>query len=238
MSFDIEARVRRANPLTQSDQLEQLFGEDASPRLLRDIHDRRVGRMTESRKSEQPTGLEPEPEPTRRDPMELRRRLRGGRGPLIAIAVAVVVVVIGAAAAILALSGDGGNDVATPSPTTTEAVQTFQPGPITSFEDIAGTTYQSQGPDIPSYFYFFEDGTWHVSSLRSQVEKYPLGILETRFEGTKVFLTSIRGRCFGPSDGAIYEIELLENGNLQVVLIEDTCTFRSDFFVDEWAPIP
>ncbi len=31
MSLDIEARVRRANPLTQSDQLEQLFGEDASP---------------------------------------------------------------------------------------------------------------------------------------------------------------------------------------------------------------
>ncbi|MCZ6461084.1 MAG: hypothetical protein O6705_02470, partial [Actinobacteria bacterium] len=46
------------------------------------------------------------------------------------VAAAVVVLVIGAAAAILTLSGDGGDDVVAASPT---------PGPVTSYEDIAGT---------------------------------------------------------------------------------------------------
>jgi hypothetical protein len=237
MNVEAEARVRRANPLTQSDQLEQLFGEDASPRLLRDIHHRRVGRMTESRTNEQPTGLEPETEPTRRDPVGSRRQRQGGRTRSVAIAAAVVVVIIGTATTILAFGSDGGNGVATPSPTTTEAVPTIQSSLITSFEDIAGRIYQIQGSDAPAYFYFFEDGTWHISSSQGSVENSPNGILETRFEGTKVFLTNIRGACGGP-DEAIYEIGLLENGNLQVVLIEDTCTFRSNFFVDEWAPVP
>ena len=151
------------------------------------------------------------------------RRPRVRRGLLIGVATAALIIIVGVALAFV--TGDG-----------TEVAE-VEPGPITSFEDIAGTTYQSQGRDTPSYFHFFEDGTWHVSSNRFLVEKNPLGILETRFEGTKVFLTNIKGACVGPSE-AVYEIELLENGNLQVVLIEDTCTFRSDFFVDEWAPLP
>ncbi len=119
MSLDIEARVRRANPLTQSDQLEQLFGEDASPRLLRDIHDSRAGRMTETTKNQQPVGVQPVPEPTGRH-LVSRRRPQGGRGPLLAVATAVVVLVIGVAAAFFALSGDGGADVLSPSPATIE----------------------------------------------------------------------------------------------------------------------
>jgi RNA polymerase sigma-70 factor (ECF subfamily) len=81
MSLDIEARVRRANPLTQSDLLEQRFGEDASLRLLGDIDDRRAGRMAETTKNQQLVRLQAVSEPTEHHLVQSRRRLRGGRGP-------------------------------------------------------------------------------------------------------------------------------------------------------------
>ncbi len=113
-----------------------------------------------------------------------------------------------------------------------------EPGPITSFEDIAGTTYENQGPGGQWYYQFFEDGTWHGSSSRALVEDRPSVIDETRFEGTKLFLKEIKGFCDNDPE-AIYEIHLLENGNLQFVEIEDTCGIRSSFFVlAEWAPVP
>jgi hypothetical protein len=115
---------------------------------------------------------------------------------------------------------------------------TAEPGPITSFEDIAGTTYELQNPDVgPSVFHFFEDGTWHVASFAEGVVDNPAGILETRFEGTRAFVTNVKGACTGPSE-AIYEIYLLESGNLNLVLIEDPCNFRAAFFPGEWAPVP
>ena len=111
-----------------------------------------------------------------------------------------------------------------------------EPGPITSFEDIAGTTYErQQGP--PDFIHFFEDGTLYFSSNRDLVEDRPEFIDETRFEGTKMFLNEIKGTCDDNPD-AIYEIHLLENGNLQFVTIEDTCQFRSSFLTVEWAPVP
>ncbi len=112
-----------------------------------------------------------------------------------------------------------------------------EPGPITSFDDIAGTTYERQGSGGQLFFYFFEDGTWHASSNRDLVEESPIVIAETRFEGTKVFLSEIKGICDDDPD-AIYEIDVLENGNLQLVAIEDTCGCRSFFFPAEWKPVP
>ena len=118
-----------------------------------------------------------------------------------------------------------------------------EPGPITSFDDIAGTIYQIQGSGGQFFFYFFEDGTWHGSSNRDLVEERPIGIAETRFEGTTVFLKQIKGICFntwgaGDDLDATYEIHLLENGNLQLVAIEDPCAFRSSLFLAEFTPLP
>ena len=113
-----------------------------------------------------------------------------------------------------------------------------EPGPITSFEDIAGTTYEDQSVDRLDFIYFFEDGTFHDSSNRDLVEERPTVIHETRFEGTTVFLHQIKGRC-GDNPDATYEIHLLENGNLQFVAIEDPCAFRSSFLLElEYAPVP
>ena len=70
--------------------------------------------------------------------------------------------------------------------------------------------------------------------------------METRFEGTKAYVKNSKGRCVAEDAiaGAIYEIQLLENGSLQFVLLEDTCAFRSGVFIGEgagaitWTPVP
>ena len=113
-----------------------------------------------------------------------------------------------------------------------------EPGPITSFEDIAG--FYERGPGHAAiYFQFSEDGTWHASSNRDLVEDRPQLIMETRFEGTKVFLKETKGTSYCADDlEAIYEIHLLENGNLQLVAIEDKCLHRLGDFETEWAPVP
>ncbi len=112
-----------------------------------------------------------------------------------------------------------------------------EPGPITSFEDIAGTTYESQGLGGPFFLYFFEDGTWHGSDNRDLVVDTPNTIHETRFEGTTAFANQTKGSC-DDNPEATYEVRLLENGNLQFVEIEDKCPIRSTFFSVELAPVP
>ena len=111
------------------------------------------------------------------------------------------------------------------------------PGPVSSFETIAGT-YQRQGHGGHWYVQFLEDGTIHVSSNRAMVEDRPSSIWETRFESTKVFLNELKGPCDDNPD-ATYEIHLLQNGNLQFVEIEDTCGDRSGLWKSaELKPVP
>lgn len=107
MSSDLEARVRRANPMTRQDQLDQIFGEEASRRLLRVIHQRRVGRMTETIKDQTQSGPVPTPEP------------RGRRGWLVAAAAAAVTALL--AGSVLIVTAVAGPDSAAP-PAGTEPV--------------------------------------------------------------------------------------------------------------------
>lgn len=173
--------------------------------------------------------------------------IRRERGPLIAITIAVVVLAIGAAAVILTLSGDRGNDVISPSPTTTDAVQALQPGPISSFEDIAGT-YLRRGPgDSPTYLLFLEDGTVQLSSNPDMIVESPAVVYQTRFVGTEIFITQTSLSCDQPDQGGTYEIHALGNGNLRFVAVdEDTCAHRSGFLLGprdgvvtaEYEPVP
>ena len=189
--------------------------------------------MTKTEKNKQQTRVEPEPEATRRDPVGLPRQRQGERGPLVAIAAAavVVVLVIGVAAAILTLSGDGGDDVVAASPATS--------GPITSFDDIAGTIYQRQNTG-PYFVSFFEDGTYNYSSNPNLVVDRPSGVFQTSFEDTKILITTANSFCDQPDQGGTYEVLVLENGNLMFVAVdEDSCGTRSGNFSNtEWAPIP
>ena len=136
MSVDIEARVRRANPLTHTEQLEQLFGEDASRRLLRDIHHKREGRMSDTTENQQPTNVQDRTPATR----QKTERPTPSRGPSrkrgLLVAAAALVVAIIAAGVVIGLVGGSSDE---------PNVGSLQPGPISSFEDIGGT-YQDQGP--------------------------------------------------------------------------------------------
>ena len=153
-------------------------------------------------------------------PASSRRR----RGALVGGVAFIAALVIGVGAVVM-ISGD---DV---------DVAEVEPGPISSFEDIAGTTYERQGPGLQRYHFFLEDGTFHGSSNRELVEDRPSVIYETRFEGTKIFLHQIKGLCVAVPD-AIYEIHLLENGNLKFVAIDDTCGLRSGVLSAEFASVP
>jgi len=115
-----------------------------------------------------------------------------------------------------------------------------EPGPITSFDDIAGIYKRGPGHS-PIYVQFSEDGTVNWSTNPDLIEDSPNGVMETRFEGTKIFTTPVGASAFpcGVFPEAIYEIHLLENGNLQFVTIEDLCAHRSrDLSETEWAPVP
>ncbi len=115
-----------------------------------------------------------------------------------------------------------------------------EPGPITSFEDIAGTIYKRGPGHSPLYFQFFEDGTFHLSTSQLLVEDALGGahIYETRFEGTTLFVKGLKESEYSCDDDPIYEIHLLENGNLQLVAIEDPCVHRLEDWQAEWEPVP
>ena len=55
MSVDIESRVKQANLITRNEQLEQLFGDETSKRLLLDILAKKESRMTDIRPDQQTT---------------------------------------------------------------------------------------------------------------------------------------------------------------------------------------
>ena len=141
------------------------------------------------------------------------------RGLLVTAAAVVVAIIAGGV--VIGLLGGSSDE---------PDVGSLSPGPITpvtSYEDIAGTYRNDAVPFAYFALHIFEDGTWHVSENGPfAVKDRPDETYETRFEATKVFVTETQGDC-GDDTEAIYEIGLLENGNLQFVPIEDTCGTRS-----------
>lgn len=112
MSQDLESLVRRADLLALDDQLEELFGDDLSPRLLRLVTDKKEGRMPDTTPSPEKsrgtklkssTGdrqVEDRPTCPRRS-----SRPEGQRRWMPALAAAVAVVTVGVGAFIF-LGGD------------------------------------------------------------------------------------------------------------------------------------
>jgi len=105
-------------------------------------------------------------------------------------------------------------------------------------EDIVGT-WQSTTSSLE--IQFNEDGTARVQSGDGSANT-----AEFRFEGTRFFaIDSGQGnQCvqLGAETG-IYEVELLENGNLKFTVIEDECPVRVNNLTGalierEWEPVP
>ena len=209
MSVDVESRVKRANLIIRDEQLEQLFGDETSNRFLLDILAKKEGRMTDNRPDQQPT---PEKVQTQRTaPTQPQKRFRLG----VALAAVLIVVAVGVVFATVSNRGS--------------TVAEVEPGPVTSFDDIAGTIYRSPGTG-DQYLYFLEDGTINGSTNPDLVVDRPSDVYTTRFDGTQALITSTSSRCPQPDQGGTYEIHLLENGNVQFLAIdEDPCALRSSF---------
>ena len=89
--------------------------------------------------------------------------------------------------------------------------------------------------------HFNEDGTWG----REFTGDHAHAGSEFRFEGTRLILKDVSGPAcllLGAETG-IYEVELLENGNLKFTVIEDDCLVRVSYHVGrvievEFGPVP
>ena len=107
-----------------------------------------------------------------------------------------------------------------------------------SAEDIAGTWHSTTDSGEVQ---FNEDGTF----IFGPATVNPFAA-EFRFEGTRLFLVAIDPGVPCVLQGAetgIYEVELLENGNLMFTAIEDECALRVTYFTGalierEWEPVP
>ncbi len=119
-----------------------------------------------------------------------------------------------------------------------------EPGPIISVEAIVGTWQRTSGGI--RYLQFREDGTTHSSrSLEAVIEGHGQTQWKYRIEGTQLILEETLGVCEENPTG-IYEVHLLENGNLQFVSVEDECPSRVSFLAGrpdegitrEYEPVP
>ena len=114
----------------------------------------------------------------------------------------------------------------------------------TSAEDIVGTWQRTSGG--PRYVQFLEDGTAHSSvGLKAVIEGHGQDQWKYRFGGTQLFIEETLGVCEEIPTG-IYEVRMLENGNLRFVEIEDECASRVSFLagradegrIREYEPVP
>ncbi len=205
--------VRQANPMPVGATGPSAF---LSRTALLELIDERSGDMQTHDKpnTEDGTMQRIEQRTERPTPSRGPSRRRG-----LLVAAAAVVVAIIAAGVVIGLVGGSSDE---------PDVGSLTPGPITSFEDIAGTTYLRHGPGSPIYLLFLEDGTFHVSTDTDLIVDRPFDVLTARFEGTKILITGTSSICNQPDQGGTYEIHVLENGNLQFVAVDDdTCAGRS-----------
>jgi len=143
---------------------------------------------------------------------------------------------------LLAACAPSAPPTATPVPTPTSV-----PTPE-STEDLIGIWHQT--PRNPNhgevYLQFKEDGTYRVAKWAAdRLEDYPNLEGEFWFEGKQLFVKDIAGdppwdECRRPKQIiGKYEVQVLANGNLKLVKIEDECSGRVKVLpAGEYEPVP
>ena len=98
------------------------------------------------------------------------------------------------------------------------------PGPVTDAKDILGT-WKKAG----TYYQFNEDGTYRSASSLEMLAERPRTLGEFWFEGGQFFKKEIKVRNVSSCGSAIgiYEVQMLENGNLEFTSVEDECQKRA-----------
>jgi len=110
-----------------------------------------------------------------------------------------------------------------------------QPAPGIAGVDLAGVWKQDKVGG--RYLQLNEDGTYSAASELVWLEQAPREIGQFRLEGTTLtFITSNESYdCKGQSGS--YQIELTEEGQLQLVLQEDGCQLRANGHQGTWSRV-
>ena len=128
----------------------------------------------------------------------------------------------GIAVALLLLTGSG--------------TRAQEPALATNLKEVVGIWRTVVTPDAREHFLRFkEDGAYGIAHAPEELElgRVPEHLGEFWFEGTQLFIkrTRLTG-CIGVI--GIYQIELLANGNLRFVEVEDVCDARNHFRAEEY----
>ncbi|MGD0920043.1 MAG: hypothetical protein ABSB22_26700 [Thermodesulfobacteriota bacterium] len=106
----------------------------------------------------------------------------------------------------------------------------------TSAEEIFGTWVAGSS----HYLRFDQDGTFRGANTLDQLNSLPYSINSYQFNGTKMVITEVWGAIPANTCGekiASYEIQLLESGNIRIVVIEDQCQRRAANIPGEYKPV-
>jgi len=120
----------------------------------------------------------------------------------------------------------------TQKPPTATPTQAF---PLaTSAEEIVGTWLVGR-----YYIRFDKDGTFRQADALDKLDSQSYAISSYQFEGTKMVITevSVSGVPTCGKKIGIYEIQLLESGNIRVVAIKDQCAPRAGDIAGEYKPV-
>ncbi len=119
---------------------------------------------------------------------------------------------------------------------TGSATRAQEPALATNLKDVVGIWRTVVTPALREHFLQFkEDGTYGIAHAPEELEldHVPGHVGEFWFEGTQLFIKRTGYTvCIGVT--GIYEIELLANGNLRFVEVEDVCDARNHFRAEEY----
>lgn len=232
MTPDIEARVRRANPLTD-DHLAELFGKDVSHRLLRDVYSKKEGRMTPTQPDRDPGRGAATFEPDRVSSTQVREA--PGR-PRLRIALVALVVVVAAATVPLLLTRGGGG-VATATSVGEEFVTATSNWDSQTALGLlaADVEFEGIGPvtTTDDYEMFLEwlraiEWRWTLDQCSSADTEPPTAVTCTMIHEN----AWSRALGVGPFDGMRFELEVSDGEIQHVNRIFDT----QDFSPQVWEP--
>ena len=130
MSVDIESRMKRANPISRDEELDQIFGDNTLDRFFNEVVDHKEGRMTDIRPDQQQTPEELDTEPTQTQPAKRLRRFSIGLAALIAVI---------AVGAVFMFTGDTESPVASNAPVEADTVTVYPKGATVG--DLPGTRW-------------------------------------------------------------------------------------------------
>ena len=108
----------------------------------------------------------------------------------------------------------------------------------TTTQELVGTWKRVELGDAV-FYRFEEDGTLGMAYSLNGLDDQPYAVSSIQFEGAKMLLTEVSVFGVPPCGERVgsYEVQLLESGNIQVVVIEDDCGARKGSVPGEFEPV-